>query len=342
MRSREQAAGKLTRVPPEEAGALSEGTRCRPGPQTRIVDIVPAPVRPGRFLQPPGGRVPGLAIAAAVTLLGALAGPASAQDWRTVSKARQNRGADILELKVNYAVGRFALHAGPDRLLYRYNARYDEDIFKLSSNYLESDGQGTLSINLDGHDGIELKSFKDYERKAGELDIEVAPTTPLALNLKLGAVEADLDLGGLRIERLVLETGASETGVSFDEPNPGVARYCTFKAGAASFEVRGLGNSGCQEVSMSGGVGALTLDFSGEWKSDIRGSINVGLGSIEILVPPEVGVRIDRSTFLMAFDAPDFVKEDGGVWLSPNWDSADRRLNLTVSGALGGIKIARR
>jgi hypothetical protein len=159
--------------------------------------------------------------------------------------------------------------------------------------------------------------------------------------MKFGAAEAQLDLGGLRLQNLLLETGASDTHITFSEPNREVAEDCTFKAGAAALEVEELGNSGCENITVSGGVGKLALDFSGKWKNDARANINVGLGSIEISVPAELGVRIDKSTFLMSFKAPGFEKQHGGVWLSRNWDTAEHRLTITVSGAFGGVSVAR-
>lgn len=283
----------------------------------------------------------GLTALATVVLVGTLAAPASGQSWRTEAKARQRRGQEFLEVKVEYAVGRFELKRGSDRVLYRLDSKYDEDAFRLRSNYLESDGRGSLRIEIEGHDDIDLKDLKDYDYEAGNLSLDLTGATPLSLDLEMGAVEADLDLGGLRLQRLSLQTGASDTRVRFSDQNREVAEFCTFKAGAAVFEVEDLGNSGCRRLQVSGGVGKLKLDFSGAWGYDATGDVNVGLGTVEISVPAELGVRIEKSTFLMSFDAPGFVKQDGGVWLSRNWDTAEHHLTLSLSGVLGGIKIAR-
>lgn len=277
----------------------------------------------------------------ALTALLAVAAPASAQSWKTIVKARQHQGQDALDVRIKYAVGRFELGRGRDGLLYRLDSRFDENAFNLRSNYLESAKRGSLSIELEGHDRIGRRDFRDYDLEAGSLRVDLSNRTPLNLRLEMGAVEARLDLGGLRVQEMSLETGASDTQIQFSQPNLIEAGHCTFKAGAASLKVEKLGNSNCRRLSVSGGVGALTLDFSGDWKHDTTGEINVGLGSIEIHVPAELGVRIDRRTFLMAFDAPDLVKQDGGEWLSRNWETAKRRLTLSVSGALGGVKVAR-
>lgn len=276
-----------------------------------------------------------------LALIAGPAAPAAAQSWKTIAKSRQLRGQDFLDVEINYAVGRFELSRGPDRLLYRLNSKYDEEAFRLTSSYLESEGRGNLRIDIEGRDEVDLGNIKDYDFEAGNLVVNLTGSTPLVLSMKFGAAEARLDLGGLRLKELVLETGASDTQIRFSERNPERAEHCTFKAGAAQFKVVDLGNSRCERINVSGGVGALSLDFSGDWDHDATADINVGLGTIEISVPAELGVRVERSTFLMSFDAPGLEKQDGGVWLSRNWETAEHRLTLSVSGALGGISIGR-
>ncbi len=279
-----------------------------------------------------------IATAITLALLAGSVATAEAQSWKTINKSRKLRSQEFLDVRIEYAVGRFEVRQGSDNQLYRLDSRYDEDVFNLTTSYLESDRRGRLVIDIDGRNDLD---DLDYDHEAGHLRLDLTGETPLSLSMKFGAAEANLDLGGLRLQNLLLETGASDTHVTFSEPNKETAEYCTFKAGAASFKVDDLGNSGCQNISVSGGVGKLALDFSGKWKNDAEADINVGLGTIEISVPAELGVRIDKSTFLMSFKAPGFEKQDGGVWVSRNWDTAKHHLTVSVSGAFGGITVAR-
>lgn len=269
--------------------------------------------------------------------------PAEAQSWRTVSKARRIQKLDFLQVNIEYAVGTFRVEPAPDGMLYRFESRYDEEVFHLNSNYLESKGRGRLRIALGGEDEeFKLRGLRDYDREAGELELRLSRAVPLALNMQMGASEARLDLGGLRLREVVLETGASDTHVRFSEPNLEEAERCEFAAGAASLKIERLGNSNCREISIRGGVGAIDLDFSGEWRRDATADIKVGLGGIDLRIPADLGVRIEKDTFLMAFDAADLEKQDGGVYLSRNWESAARKLTIRIAGALGGVTVARR
>ena len=280
-------------------------------------------------------------LSATVLLLAITALPASGQSWRTMAKARQLRGQERLEVNIEYAVGRLEVSKGPTAFLYRFESKYDEEVFELQSNYLESESRGVLRIDIAGENDIDIKRMRDYDDEAGVLKLALSPMIPVELNVEMGAAEAHLDLGGLRLSGLTLQTGASDTEIRFSQRNPEVADSCIFKAGAASVEIRQLGNSNCRRISVSGGVGAIDLDFSGDWNHDASADINVGLGGIDLRVPAELGVRIEKNTFLMAFDAPGFEKQARGVYLSRNWDTADRKLTINISGALGGITVAR-
>src|SRR5690606_12003734 len=101
---------------------------------------------------------------------------------------------------------------------------------------------------------------------------------PLELDVRFGAGQAEIELGGISLERLHLGTGASETTVRFSSPNPIEADRVLIEAGAAELEVYGLGNARAERVEFKGGVGATTLDFGGAG-GDTEVQIEMGVGS---------------------------------------------------------------
>ena len=98
-----------------------------------------------------------------------------------------------------------------------------------------------------------------------------SPKIDLALAVTLGAVDGDLELGGLRLTDLRLEAGASRATVRFSQPNATRCRAATLTAGAAELSVLGLGNSRCDRITFEGGMGRVTLDFGGAWTSQLGG-----------------------------------------------------------------------
>ena len=62
------------------------------------------------------------------------------------------------------------------------------------------------------------------------------------------------------------------------------------------------------------------------------------MGSLTLLLPDDVGVRVSKETFLMSFDSEGLMKR-GDAYYSGNWESARYKLTLDVSGALGSIDV---
>lgn len=271
---------------------------------------------------------------ALVLLLGALgasACDAHAQTWRSVTSQRQLQGAQPVALEVHYSAGTLRLGPAESRVLYRMQVRYDED----RAEPLTQWNPDTRELRL----GVSGRQRGEHHLKEGsQANIQVTRDVPLDLRVHFGAGEADLELGGLRIENLEVSTGASETDVVFAAPNPIVAERVEFNSGAAQLTVRGLGNANTERMEFNGGVGGTTLEFSGRWDRNANATIRIGLGAVTLRIPKTLGVRLSRSSFLTSFDTPGLVKRDGRFY-SANWESARLRLNIDIEAGLGSVEI---
>lgn len=264
-------------------------------------------------------------------LILALAPPAvDAQDWRDMTSFRQLSDEARMDVRVRYGAGELMIRAGDPGELYRANLQYDAEVFDPKIEYR----RGDLEIGVEGRNG----KLRLRNTKAGELRLQLSPQVPLEMDLDFGAVEADLDLTGLQVASLDVETGASETRLRFGEANPVSCDRLEIAMGAAAFTARGLGHAGCRDMKVEGGVGDLTLEFDGAWPRDIEADITMALGSVTLVVPEDIGVRIDKDTFLISFDRSRFYKR-GSSYYSDNWDSASRRLTLHMEGAFGSINV---
>jgi hypothetical protein len=274
---------------------------------------------------------------ALVTLLSA-ATPARAQTWRTVTSARQLHGERELSVEVEYGAGLFRVTPGAAGELYRVEMRYDEDKFTPVRTFDAT--AGTLRVGVRGREGVRV-SLNDNRRGEDSpfLDLGLSPDIPLSLDLQLGAVESDVELGGLALQRVHYETGASATHLRFSRPNPIACTEMVLEAGAAEFEARQLANANCARVSFDGGVGRVTMDFTGTWRQSMVADVNVGFGTLDLRLPRDVGVEVHLSRFLASFDAAGFQKR-GDVYYSANWASARQKLTLHVNASIGGVQVA--
>jgi len=268
----------------------------------------------------------GVALAAAVILPTV----AQAQEWRTVTMSRQLESRDAIDVEIDYGAGYFSVRAIDEGLLYRMNLEYDEEKFEpvaeRSGNLLR------LGVETRGR-RISLGG-----RNAGSLDLELARGAPMDLEINFGAVQADVDLGGLSLTDLDLSTGASESTVTVSEPNPLSMSSATFSVGAAEFEVAGLGNLNAERIDVNAGVGSITLGLDGEWERDARLSIDMGLGSLEIHVPEGLGIRLRKDSFLTSLDSEGLIKR-GDVYESPDFDEAEYRVTIDLAAAFGSVAV---
>ncbi len=256
--------------------------------------------------------------------------PVAAQDWQEMSASRQRSGEESMDVRVRYAAGEFHIRPSNAGTLYRMHLRYDDDQFDPVSHF---DGR-SLEVGLES----DRRTLNLNGRNQGSLDLELAQDVAMDLELEFGAVQARLDLGGLSLTGLRLRTGASESRIDVSEPNPVRMRRASFEVGAADFEALNLGNLNTDRLEIDAGVGSLTLDMSGELRSDMDVDISIGLGSLELRLPRGAGVRITKQSFLTSFDADDMVKR-GDAWYSRDWDDAEHQITIDVSAAFGGIEV---
>lgn len=247
-----------------------------------------------------------------------------------MNESRRVAGEERLDVHLAYGAGRLQLGPAEAGMLYRLELRYDEESWEPRTEY---DG-GKLRVGLDGRD----RSINVKDGRSGHLELELSREVPLDLRMEFGAARADLDLSGLALTDLQLRTGASETVVESRAANPSVLRRAELEVGAADFTARGLGFLNAEEIDVSAGVGEVTLAFDGDWRRDARVEVHMGVGSLRLLFPRDLGIRLERSTFLTSFEAPGLIRE-GKAYLSENWDRAARRVTVEIDAAFGGIEV---
>jgi hypothetical protein len=260
---------------------------------------------------------------------------AEAQSMRPFSTYRQWHGETRLAARLEYAAGSLRLAAGRPNELYRMDASYDSERFLPLSDYDAAGGRLVFGLEPVGGGGIRVVSQHQLRQKA---DVAFSPKADLALDVALGAVDGDLELGGLRLTDLHLSTGASRSVVRFSQPNGTRCRAAALTVGAAEVSVLGLGNSRCDRITFEGGMGKVLLDFAGVWTSSSQVEVSMALGELTLRLPRRVGVRITLDKFLASFE-PEGLERDGASYVTPGYATAARHLDIALTTAVGGVKI---
>jgi hypothetical protein len=263
------------------------------------------------------------------------AGTASAQSMRPFSTFRQQHGETRLHANLQYAAGVLRLSAGPAAELYRMDVSYDQDRFVPRSKYDAARGEVLLGVETAGRGGLRVVSQNQLRQIAR---VSFSPDVDLALDVGLGAVDAELELGGLRLTDLNLETGASRAVIRFSHPNGTRCRTAQLSAGAAELSVIGLGNSRCDRIDFQGGVGKVALDFGGSWTASSEVEVRMAMGELTLRLPRQVGVRITLDKFLSAFEPAGLVRR-GDSFESPGYNRDSRHLDIAVTTAVGQVRV---
>jgi hypothetical protein len=260
---------------------------------------------------------------------------ATAQSMRPFSTYRQRHGETRLDARLDYAAGALRLAAGRANELYRMDVLYDGGRYLPVSDFDAAEGSVRLGLRAAGGGGLRVVSKGQLRQTAS---VTFSPDDDLALAVTLGAVDGDLELGGLRLTDLALQAGASRATVRFSQPNAIRCRAATLQAGAAELSVLGLGNSRCDRISVEGGVGRMTLDFGGAWTSNSRVMVKMALGELALRLPRQVGVRITLDRFLASFEPEGLVRR-GRSYLSPGYDQMSRHIDIDVMTAVGSVTL---
>ncbi|MGC8896763.1 MAG: hypothetical protein ACP5ON_00790 [Bacteroidota bacterium] len=251
-----------------------------------------------------------------------------------------------LRVKLQAALGKLVLSRAPQPYLLISDLEpHKAVVLTPDIRYSLSGKTGILDIGIDVHG----KRNDSYPFHYGSSDIafwnlKLTDAIPITFKGELGAGEGEFDLSGLRLERFELSTGASSVRVQFDAPNPMVMDELRIESGVSKFEGVNLGYANFRTMTFSGGVGKYDLNFDGVQQVESFIKVEMGIGTLVIEIPGEVGVRIDNEgSFLSTLHVDsDIEKQHGDIYYSANYDSAKRKMNLKVSSALGTVTIRHR
>ena len=281
-------------------------------------------------------------LSAALTVLGALgtlgAPIASAQSgplWRSVDMSRQLRDTLPQRIRVQYGAGKIDVRGTDDPLLYAMHLRYDESRALPLHRYDAE--QRSVLLGLESR-GRGLRASSGERSESGELRLALPRSVPLDLSFELGGTQSTLELGGLALQSLRLECGATDATLLFTTPNRTRMRDMEIDVGAADFFALHLANANAEQIRVRGGIGVVDLEFGGTWTNDLSVTTRLTVGKLVLRIPRDVGVRLEVQRVAAGFDHQGFVKRDDG-WYSANWDTAARHLRVRAETFLGQIEV---
>jgi hypothetical protein len=211
---------------------------------------------------------------------------------------------------------------------------YNVDGLRPVIDYAVQDGQGRLEIRHKA-DNVSLDRLTTEMRNEWELTLY--NRVPLSLNMDVGAARGRLELGGLPIERLDLNTGAADLRMSFDKPNPVRLKSLHILSGAAKLDLVELGNANLDELTFDGGLGAYSFDLTGKWQRSATVRIQAGASQLHLSIPRDIGVRVCPGDLRRGHY--DGLKELDGCYANALYGESDIALDISLDLGLGKLDI---
>lgn len=254
------------------------------------------------------------------------------------------------ELKVDIEAGFGSINIEkgfPNQLI---TVDIDADLEKDPSeliDYYKRDGTGYLSINTTDALVAKEKEKKHSMHISGFEDnnwlMRFSQSVPISFDIELGMGKADIDMTGLQVKDLSLSTGASSVILRFDEKNKAFIENLSIETGLSKFKAYGLSNANFQNLKFEGGVGSYLLDFGGSLDHEVNVDIEIGLGSVTLVVPDHLGAKIYyEKSWIASIDLPkNYEEEEENTYLSSNYYDSKGKLNFHVEAGLGSVTIKR-
>ena len=218
-------------------------------------------------------------------------------------------------------------------------------------DYRVRDRVGYLNMSMDcspAHNsdgGRRHKSIHFDNLETRNWRVQFTNAVPIAFDIELGLGKGDIDMTGLRVKDFSLSTGASSVKLRFDKPNPETIEEMNLEAGVSKFTAEGLCNARFQHLKFDGGVGSYTLDFGGELEKEIDADIEVGLGTLTIIIPEHTGAKlIYEKSWVAHLDLAGDFEESGtqeNTYYSANYSNAKGKINLRIDAGMGSVRIRR-
>ncbi len=261
---------------------------------------------------------------------------------REVGRTTENE----LKVTLTSSFGTIKISRGDSEKMVVVQASSDEER-RMNMEYSIRNRVGYMDLTLgeggQGNPEGKKSSFNIADFHAGQWALKFSDAVPISFDVELGVGKGNFDFSGLHVKDFNLSTGAGDVVLTFDEFNPTTIENMNIESGVSKFEGRNLGNANFKHFRFQEGVGTCTLDFNGGLHSEVDVDLEVGMGVMTIIVPPEVGARViyDKSWTSKVECEQDFHSTSDTEYVSDNYDNVPAKMNIRVDSGLGSIKIRR-
>jgi hypothetical protein len=240
-------------------------------------------------------------------------------------------------LRLDVDAGEVRVSRGQSENELRVHLLYTKKEFHHAFRFNEQDNFLEIRFDKDGWLG-----HKD-DKMTAELEIELPGDATIRADCKIKAGEVDMQLGGLRLADLALSVTAGEVNIDFDQPNRVEMESLTLNTKIGESKFRQLGNARFRDADLNGGIGEMTIDFSGAMLAAAVARVDLDIGETVIVLPQETGTKLAVSKFLFLshIALPFNLHKEGRYYYTENYHDEDRGFQLRVNSGIGELRVER-
>jgi hypothetical protein len=251
-------------------------------------------------------------------------------------------GATSLQLEVLVGAAKLEMFSHDGGPLVKLEIDYSGDR-EPQIDYQVQDGRGTLKVSNNQQEegaGFSILGRHREDPLRDRWMLSLSRSLPIDIRVEFGLGSGRADFGGLELNSLSFATGLSDVELMFSEPCKGQLRHAELATGLGSMEVRGLSNARIGKLEFAGGLGSALLDFSGRYRQETPAELDVGMGSLLLRVPEDMGVKIRHSdSFLSNHEFDRLKRTSSDTWFSENWREGPGNLSVQLSVGMGSVRL---
>jgi len=235
---------------------------------------------------------------AILLLIGFLAACDEARDSRnlmTETRSVALEGAARAEVGVNMGAGELNLRGAAQAALLEASFEFNRERNRPEVNYRMFGDKGILEVRHARRRGLNFGPTRN------RWDLVLGDSVPLDLKIDLGAGRSEIDLRGLKLERVEIDMGVGETVLDL-RGRPAAGFLVKIDGGVGSGRITLPSEVGVR-VKVDGGLGSVNAHGltkqSGAWVNDAYGKspvtievdIDAGIGSLDLICEPSAQIR---------------------------------------------------
>lgn len=229
---------------------------------------------------------------------------------RQISQAIKKDEAETVRTDISMRAGRLTVKGGAKNLVDTEIA-FSRDEWEPEIEYTLSGKTGRLRIEQPEVSGI---NFNFDDNFVNDWTILLNEDIMQDIDFEIGAGETELDLRGLRLNSVDIDAGVGEHSIN-------------------------LSGTSVPQIRLNAGVGEVSVDLSGRWNNGMEAEFNGGIGELNLLLPSDIGIRMEVSGALGSINAPGLNK-NGKVYTNDLYGDTEYVMDIEVTAGIGQVNVS--